>query len=97
MATHRGVLFPIRWPDAAEAYLTHYVTLDIGGQIIAIGEAGEVCQIGPSAWRALVAMWGTNPRTKRTDSAVFARVEERVVSEPGYSLIPKTEYCGSLP
>ena len=69
----KGVLFPIQWPKAAEAYLTHYVTLDIAGQVIAIGEAGEVCQVGPSAWHALVATWGTNPRTRRIDPAVFAR------------------------
>jgi hypothetical protein len=93
----KGVLFPIRWPTAAEACLTHYVTLDVAGQVLAIGEAGQVCQIGPHAWRALVAIWGTNPCTKRTDPAVFAHVEERLVSEPGYSLIPKTEFCGSLP
>jgi hypothetical protein len=71
--------------------------MKLGGEEIAVGEAGEVQRTSPHEFTAVIGMWGFNPVTKRLDHSHFASVDDLTVPASEYRFVLKAEFTGSFP
>jgi len=92
-----------RLSEDIESHLTHYFVATFRGlRNVAVGEAGDVQNVGNGRWRATVFMWGRPIWAKNESEScreMFTNIRDVDidVEQCMYSLVPKAEFTGTFP
>lgn len=92
----RRIIEPRHDDGRLARYFSHFYVLRLGGEDVAIGEAGAVRRRGVQLWTAQVATWVLDHSTGRFICEEFGSVRQTTIQGPFFRLVSKKHFRGVL-